>query len=89
MQLPDPVIEDARKRLRRIAGQVKGIERMLDEGREPRDVVTQLSAVSKAVEQAGFKLVAAAVTYCVQNPDEAARTGYPIESVERMFLKLT
>ena len=57
MQLPDDVVEDVRKRLRRVAGQVQGVERMLAEGRECRDVVTQLSAASKALEQAGFKLI--------------------------------
>ena len=44
MQLPEDVIDDVRKRLRRAAGQVQGVERMLDEGRECRDVVTQLQA---------------------------------------------
>ena len=48
MQLPDEVVDDVRKRLRRVAGQVQGVERMLEEGRECRDVVTQLSAASKA-----------------------------------------
>ena len=51
MQLPDEVVDDVRKRLRRVAGQVQGVERMLEEGRECRDVVTQLSAASKALEQ--------------------------------------
>lgn len=88
MQLPEEVIEDVRKRLHRAAGQIKGIERMLDEGRECRDVVTQLSAASKALEQAGFRLVAAGLTYCLANPEEAEGDGYPIEEVQRMFMKL-
>ncbi|MFZ0170609.1 MAG: metal-sensitive transcriptional regulator [Acidimicrobiales bacterium] len=88
MQLPDDVIEDVRKRLRRVAGQVQGVERMLDEGRECRDVVTQLSAASKALEQAGFRLVAAGLTYCVEHPEEAASDGYPLDAVQRMFMKL-
>jgi DNA-binding FrmR family transcriptional regulator len=88
MQLPEQVIEDTRKRLHRIAGQVAGIERMLDEGRECRDVVTQMSAATKALEQAGFQLVAAGLTYCVQNPEEAEADGYPLEVVQGMFMKL-
>lgn len=88
MQLPDEVVDDVRKRLRRAAGQVQAVERMLAEGRECRDVVTQLSAATKALEQAGFKLVAAGLTYCLENPDDAAADGYPLESVERMFMKL-
>jgi DNA-binding FrmR family transcriptional regulator len=88
MELPDEVIEDVRRRLHRVAGQLAGIERMLDDRRECRDVVTQISAATKALEQTGFKLVAAGLTYCLANPDEAAATGYPLETIEKMFLKL-
>ena len=82
MQLPAEIVEDVRKRLRRAAGQVQAVERMLAEGRECRDVVTQLSAATRALEQAGFRLVASGLTYCVQNPEEAAADGYPLEDVD-------
>ena len=88
MELPAEVIDNVRKRLHRVSGQLAGIERMLDEGRECRDVVTQISAATKALEQTGFKLVAAGLTYCVTHPDEAEASGYPLEAVEKMFLKL-
>ena len=88
MQIPENVVDDVRKRLRRAAGQVQACERMLSEGRECRDVVTQISAATKALEQAGFKLIAAGLTYCVERPDEAEAAGYSREDVERMFLKL-
>lgn len=88
MELPEEVIADARTRLHRVAGQLQGIERMLDDGRECRDVVTQISAATKALEQAGFRLVAAGLTYCLANPEEAELDGYPLEEVQRMFMKL-
>ena len=88
MQIPDDVIEDLRKRLRRVEGQVRGIEGMLVEGRECRDVVTQLSAATKALEQVGFRLVAAGLTYCLEHPDEAADSGYSLDEVQRLFTKL-
>jgi DNA-binding FrmR family transcriptional regulator len=88
MQLPDEVIDDVRTRLHRVSGQLAGIERMLDSGRECKDVVTQLSAATRALEQAGFKLVAAGLTYCLANPEEAEASGYPLEVVEKMFMKL-
>ena len=88
MQLPDDVVDDVRTRLHRVAGQLAGIERMLDDGRECRDVVTQISAATKALEQAGFKLVAAGLSYCLANPEEAEATGYPLDVVEKMFMKL-
>lgn len=88
MQLPDEVVEDVRKRLHRISGQLAGIERMLDDGRECRDVVTQISAATKALEQAGFKLVAAGLTYCLADPDKAEAEGYALDEVQKMFMKL-
>jgi DNA-binding FrmR family transcriptional regulator len=88
MQIPDDVVADVRKRLRRAGGQVEAIERMLAEGRECREVVMQISAAIKALEQAGFKLLAAGLTYCVERPDEAEADGYALADVERMFLKL-
>jgi DNA-binding FrmR family transcriptional regulator len=88
MEIPDDVIEDVRTRLRRVGGQLAGIERMLDEGRECRDVVTQMSAATRALEQAAFKFVAASLTYCIAHPEEAEASGYPLDAVEKMFMKL-
>jgi DNA-binding FrmR family transcriptional regulator len=82
------VITDLQRRLRRVEGQVRGIQAMLDDGRECRDVVTQVAAATKALEQVGFKLLAAGLTQCVQDPAAAEADGYPIAEVERMFLKL-
>ncbi len=89
MDLPEDVVSDVRVRLRRVAGQVQGVERMLAENRECRDVVNQLTAATKALEQAGFKLVAAGLTYCLENPEQAEEDGYGLADVERMFMKLT
>ncbi|HEY8546563.1 MAG TPA: metal-sensitive transcriptional regulator [Acidimicrobiales bacterium] len=88
MEIPDDVIADLRRRLHRVSGQIAGIERMLDEGRECKDVVTQISAATRALEQAGFRLVAAGLTWCLAHPDEAAASGYPLDAVEKLFLKL-
>lgn len=88
MDLPDETVHDILKRLRRVEGQIRGIQQMLVDKRECRDVVTQISAASKALDQAGFKLVASGLTYCMQDPDAAARDGYAIEDVQKMFLKL-
>lgn len=88
MDLPDQTIADLVKRLRRIEGQLRGIQQMLIDGRECRDVVTQISAASKALDQAGFKLVSSGLTYCLNNPERAAEEGYDVEEVQRMFMKL-
>lgn len=88
MDLPEQTIDDLLKRLRRIEGQVRGIQQMLLDRRECRDVVTQISAASKALDQAGFKLVASGLTYCLDDPERAAREGYDVADVQKMFMKL-
>lgn len=88
MELPEETINDLQKRLRRIEGQVRGIQAMLTDGRECADVVTQIAAAAKAMEQVGFKLVASGLTYCLTHPDAAAERGYDLERVEKMFMKI-
>ena len=88
MELPEDTVADLTKRLRRAEGQVRGVQQMLAEGRDCRDIVTQLSAVTKALEQAGFMLVAAGLTWCVSDPERAAAEGYALADVQRMFMKM-
>lgn len=88
MELPEEVVDDVIKRLRRVEGQVRGIQAMLTEGRECRDVVTQISAATKALEQAGFKILASGLTYCLSQPEKAASEGYDLDEVQKLFMKL-
>ena len=88
VELPEETVADLTKRLRRAEGQVRGVQQMLAEGRDCRDIVTQLSASIKALEQAGFVLVAAGLTWCLSDPDRATNEGYALPDVQKMFLKL-
>ena len=53
------------RRLHRIEGQVRGIERMVEEDRYCIDILTQIAAVRTALEQVGAKLLEDHVTHCV------------------------
>ena len=88
MEIPEETIADLTRRLRRVEGQVRGVQQMLADGRDCRDIVTQLSAASKALDQAGFLLVSSGLTWCIANPEESAAAGYAIDDVKRMFMKL-
>lgn len=88
VQLPEATVTELSRRLARIEGQVRGLQVMLREGRECRDIVTQLSAASKALDQVGFKMLATGLAHCLQDPDEAARNGFDLAEVEKLFLKL-
>lgn len=88
MELPEDTVADLLARLRRVEGQVRGLQSMLTEQRECADVVTQIAAAARALEQVGFKLVASGLTYCLAHPDEAAEAGYDLARVEKMFMKI-
>lgn len=88
MKLPEDITVDLTKRLRRIEGQVRGIQQMLAENRECRDVVAQVSAASKALDQVGFKLLATGLSHCLTNPRQAKANGFDLEEVEKLFMKL-
>ncbi len=88
MELPEETIVGLQKRLRRVEGQVRGIQQMLADARDCRDVVTQIAAANKALEQVGFVLVAAGLTWCLDDPVRSRDAGYEVADVQKMFLKL-
>jgi CsoR family transcriptional regulator, copper-sensing transcriptional repressor len=64
--------EEFQNRLRRIEGQAKGVQRMIDEGRDCLDIVDQLAAVKAAVNALNVDMVEAFALYCLSNPDQFA-----------------
>ena len=70
-------------RLRRAQGQLAAVIAMVEEGRDCRDVVTQLAAVSRALDRAGFKIVASSMRQCL-----AGESPLSTEELERLFLAL-
>jgi DNA-binding FrmR family transcriptional regulator len=87
-ELDADVAADLQRRLRRIEGQVRGLQQMLVDERDCRDVVTQIAAANKALEQVGFLLVSAGLTWCLGNPEQSSAAGYDVGDVQKMFLKL-
>ncbi len=88
MEIPEEVRAELLKRLRRAEGQVRAVQRMLDEGAECRDLITQISAASKAIDQVGFRLLATGMAQCAEDPRRAEAEGYPLAEIERLFTKL-
>ena len=70
-------------RLRRAQGQLAAVIAMVEQGRDCRDVVTQLAAVCSALDRAGFKIVATNMRQCLNG--ESAMTT---DELERLFLAL-
>jgi DNA-binding FrmR family transcriptional regulator len=84
MQLDTTELTPVLNRLKRAQGQLGAVVRMLEEGKDCKDVVTQLSAVSKALDRAGFAIIASGLEQCLTNPEETLNK----KDLEKLFLSL-
>lgn len=75
-------------RLRRVHGQLGGVIAMIEQGRDCKDVVTQLAAVSRALDRAGFKIVAAGLRECALGVSADGGTPMSEAELEKLFLAL-
>ena len=74
------------RRLRRAQGQIGGVIKMIEEGRDCADVVTQLAAASRALDRAGFKIIASGLQQCALDGNGTADAD--MDRLERLFLSL-
>ena len=88
MRFPEDVTKDALNRLSRAEGQLRGVQRMLEEGADCKDVVTQISAVQSALHRAGLRLMASGMRHCIANPGLAESQGMTVDDMEALFLTL-
>ena len=84
MQLDNSEVAPVINRLKRAQGQLSAVTRMLEEGRDCKDIVTQLAAVSKALDKAGFAIIAAGLEQCLLSEDGSMDK----KDLEKLFLSL-
>ncbi|MFD7406154.1 metal-sensitive transcriptional regulator [Streptomyces sp. NPDC059866] len=79
-------------RLRRAQGQISGVIRMIEEGRDCEDVVTQLAAASRALDRAGFAIIATGLQQCLTDAGNGDGNGETTDEMkarlEKLFLSL-
>ncbi len=88
MELHNEDRDDIIKRLKRVEGQIRGLQAMIDEGRECNDVLTQFAAANRALSRSGFRFFSATMEQCRLHPELADEQGYSPEALEKMFLRL-
>lgn len=71
-------------RLRRIEGQVRGIQRMITDGSPCIDVLTQIAAARAALDATGLVLLDAQLHDCLDRADDPAGAAELITAVERL-----
>lgn len=76
-------------RLKRAQGQIAGIVRMIEEGRDCEDVITQLAAVSRALDRAGFAIIATGLQQCMADGGQPVVDRNQMRArLEKLFLSL-
>ena len=85
MRIDQTELAGVLKRLKRAQGQLGGIIRMIEDGRDCTEIVTQMAAVSKALDRAGFAVIATGLKHCLtESPDGEVDTA----ALEKLFLSL-
>ncbi|WAX56056.1 metal-sensitive transcriptional regulator [Jatrophihabitans cynanchi] len=74
------------KRLRRAQGQIGGVLKMIDDGRDCEEIVTQVAAVSRALDRAGFAIVATGLKQCLI--DSGGVDSVDSDKMQKLFLSL-
>ena len=89
MKLAADELSDVVVRLRRAQGQIGGIIQMIEAGRDCKDVITQLAAASRALDRAGFKIIATGLDKCVaEEKAGSAEAQANRAQLEKLFLTL-
>lgn len=92
MDLAGAELKSVLNRLRRAQGQISGVIRMIEEGRDCEDVITQLAAASRALDRAGFAIIATGLQKCVADIESGRADGEDGEQtrarLEKLFLSL-
>lgn len=87
MATPDPR-QQVLNRLRRARGQLNAVIDMVEQEKSCKDIVTQLAAVSKALDRAGFKIISENIQECVTREGEPDENGVTLDELEKLFLSL-
>ena len=92
LELAGAELKAVLNRLRRAQGQIAGVIKMIEEGRDCEDVVTQLAAASRALDRAGFAIIATGLQQCLTDAENGSKNGESTEQMrarlEKLFLSL-
>jgi DNA-binding FrmR family transcriptional regulator len=73
-------------RLHRAQGQLNAVVAAAESGADCSDILTQLAAVSSALDRAGFLIISRAMKDCIEHPDEPGTPS--VQQLEKLFLAL-
>ncbi|MGQ0602715.1 MAG: metal-sensitive transcriptional regulator [Anaerolineales bacterium] len=74
-------VEDVKRRLKRIEGQVRGVSKMLDDGRDCQEIIQQLTAIRSAAQQTSAMLAKSYACQCLEDTKSTKNTEALIENL--------
>jgi len=83
--VPHPAPDQLMVRLRRAEGQLRGVQRMLGEGADCQQVLTQLAAIKAAIDQVGLHLISERFRTCMQDGEGGCEESF--EDAVATFLR--
>ena len=89
MKAKEVSIDDLIMRLKRVEGQIRGIQNMLEEGRDCKQIIQQITAAKKAMDRIGLSLVYTVMESCFHRQASGeAVPGYSSDELKKVFLSL-
>ncbi len=88
MQLDESASGEVARRLRRVEGQIGGIVKMIEDGRDCAEIVTQLAAARRALDRAGFRVLSSGMRQCLTAAENGEAEPMTPEAMEKLFLSL-
>jgi CsoR family transcriptional regulator, copper-sensing transcriptional repressor len=85
--LPEPDRQAALAGLKRIEGQAKGVQRMIDEGRDCVEILNQLAAIRAAVNGLSAELLGSFALHCLQHPDDFPTSEQAVAEAVRALVR--
>jgi DNA-binding FrmR family transcriptional regulator len=86
VELPRENMDEIVKRLRRAQGQIGGVLKMIDEGRDCEAIVTQVAAASRALDRAGIAIISAGLKQCLL--ESGGVDSVDSDKMKKLFLSL-
>jgi len=89
MEAKELSIDDLVMRLKRVEGQIRGIQKMLQEGRDCKQIIQQITAARKAMDRVGLSLLYTMLEMCMAREAQGHTSpGYSRQELEKAFLNL-
>ena len=89
MEMDAKVLSDAVMRLKRAHGQLGAVITMIENADDCERVLTQLAAVSRALDKAGFKIISTGMRQCQQARERGEQPPMTEEQLEKLFMALS